>query len=300
MQGSDHEAPIIGDVRTAPHAAPWRRPALLGAAAVGLLVIGVLAWRSRAPTVREPAAPVAAAPAVPAASSPAAPLAAASEPVYPVAPPASAAPLPALDESDIEIARLLEPLVGREGLAQLRTAGFIRHLVATVDNLGRSHAAAHAWPVNTTPGRFTADSSSGTAVISPDNDLRYASLVLLAESVDMAAVGALYRRTYPLMQQAYEELGFPGRHFNDRLVAVIDSLLAAPEPQGPVAVEPVVVEGGTPLARPWQHHVFADPALEALPSGQKIMVRVGLVNERRLKERLRLLRAELTRDAAAR
>jgi hypothetical protein len=109
----------------------------------------------------------------------------------------------------------------------------------------------------------------------------------------------LYRRIYPLVQQAYEEMGFPGRHFNDRLVAVIDLLLAAPEPAGPVAVEPVVVEGGLTLARPWQHFVFADPELEALPAGQKIMVRVGLVNERRLKERLRALRGALTNRAAA-
>ena len=65
-------------------------------------------------------------------------------------------------------------------------------------------------------------------VINPDNSQRYVALVLLAESVDAAAVAAAYRRMYPLFQQAYEELGYPGRYFNDRLVEVIDHLLATP------------------------------------------------------------------------
>jgi hypothetical protein len=38
---------------------------------------------------------------------------------------------------------------------------------------------------------------------------------------------------------------------------------------------------------------FADPALESLSSGQKIMLRVGPVNERRLKEKLAEIRGEL-------
>ena len=48
---------------------------------------------------------------------------------------------------------------------------------------------------------------------------------------------ALYRRLYPLFQQAYAELGYPTGHFNDRLVEVVDHLLAAPEPTQPPAVQ---------------------------------------------------------------
>ena len=39
---------------------------------------------------------------------------------------------------------------------------------------------------------------------------------------------------------------------------------------------------------------FADPELEALSAGQKILVRVGIDNERRLKAKLREIRAALT------
>jgi hypothetical protein len=68
-------------------------------------------------------------------------------------------------------------------------------------------------------------------------------------------------------------------------------LLAAPEPAAPVRVQLTEVKGEWSSARPWVRYEFADPQLQALSSGQKIMVRVGLVNERRLKARLKALRA---------
>ena len=296
MQGPDHEAPIVADARHPP--APKRRRgrlldvalgavALLGVVAIGLFAWRGALWRDPAPAAEPPPpqahvqAPV---PAPPARSS---------EPAYPVPAPAASQPLPRLDDSDIEIARLLESTLGREGQALLRTTGFARNLAATVDNLARTSASPLRWPVHPSPGRFTVQEAGGATSIAPDNDVRYAALVALAESVDIDAAVALYVHLYPLVQQAYEELGYPGRHFNDRLVEVIDHLLAAPEPAGPVLVEALVVRGETPLARPWQHYRFADPALESLSAGQKIMVRVGLVNERRLKDRLRALRAAL-------
>ena len=116
----------------------------------------------------------------------------------------------------------------------------------------------------------------------------------------MDAAARLYGRLYPLFQQSYEELGYPGRYFNDRLVGVIDHLLAAPEPGGAIAVRLVDVQGPEKLTRPWLHYEFADPALEGLSAGQKLLVRVGPVNERRLKARLAALRKALTGEAPAR
>ena len=42
---------------------------------------------------------------------------------------------------------------------------------------------------------------------------------------------------------------------------------------------------------------FTDPSLDALSAGQKLMVRMGVANERRLKARLRELRALLVEPA---
>ena len=118
----------------------------------------------------------------------------------------------------------------------------------------------------------------------------------IAWTMDITEV-RLYARLYPLFQAEYVELGYPDGYFNDRLVQVLDHLLATPEPAGPLAVQLTPVEGEVPSLQPWVRYEFADPALEAASAGQKIMLRVGAVNERRLKAQLRALRAELVRQA---
>src|SRR5690606_24328802 len=100
---------------------------------------------------------------------------------------------------------------------------------------------------------------------------------------DPATVGRLYVRFYPLLQYEYQQLGFPDGHFNDRVVAAIDDMLAAPTPRQPVR-----------LVQPKVLYRFADPALESLSAGQKIMIRIGPDNARRLRAALLRLRDELT------
>jgi hypothetical protein len=53
-----------------------------------------------------------------------------------------------------------------------------------------------------------------------------------------------------------------------------------------------------PSLRPWVRYEYADPQLQALSAGQKIMVRTGLQNERRLKAVLAKVRASVARVPA--
>ena len=242
-------------------------------------------------------APVAAAPN----DAPATPAPAASGPQNPVdalAPPDAA--LPALADSDARVMKALAELLGGQSVsAFLRPDGIARRFVATVDNLAREQAPASAWPVQPTPQRFTAEGQGQAQTIAAGNAARYNGVVRFAESVDPAKAAAVYARLYPLFQQAYEELGYPGRYFNDRLVAVIDHLLQAPEPRGPVQVRLVEVKGEVPSQRPWVRYEYADPKLEALSSGQKILVRMGPENERRMKASLRGLRQQIATGEVA-
>jgi hypothetical protein len=260
-------------------------------------------WQQAQAPVTPPAPPPAVASTSPVEAAPPAlpasePASGPQNPVEALAPPDAA--LPALVGSDDHVARALGELLGARDIATfLQMDGLVRRVVATVDNLGREHAPARLWPVNPTPERFAVAGSGPVQTIDLDNAARYGALVRWIESVDMERAVALYARLYPLFQQAYEELGYPGRYFNDRLVAVIDHLLQAPEPASPVAVKLTEVKGDVPSTRPWVRYEFADPQLQSLSSGQKIMVRVGLENERRLKTRLKALRALVATGAVA-
>ncbi|MDO4723568.1 MAG: DUF3014 domain-containing protein [Comamonadaceae bacterium] len=210
------------------------------------------------------------------------------------------AALPELDASDAAMAGVLAALAGPQPVqALVRSDRFVRRFVATVDNLSRPRASAMLWPLHPTGERFTVQelAAEGGTAIAQANSARYAAAVALLHRLDAAELARSYRQHYPLFQQAYEELGYPQGYFNDRLVAVIDHLLQAPESQAP-RVRLMPVRGQVPSLQPWVRYEFEDPQLEALSAGQKILVRIGPEHARLVKAKLRALRAEIAAPAA--
>jgi hypothetical protein len=271
-----------------------RTQAVAAAIVVAVIAAALAVWFNRqqpAPPQQAPVATAAPPASVARAHAPAEP---AIE--HPIEAPTAQPPL-----ADTELAAALADLIGRKAvLSFLQTDEFPRRFVATVDNLGRSHAPAALWPVTPTAGRCTVDDSADGPVIGADNSARYTPFVLLAETVDIGRAVDLYVRMYPLLQKAYEQLGFPRRHFNDRLFEVIDQLLATPEAAYPMQLKLLEVKGSVPSLRPWVRYQYADRSLESLSAGQKILLRVGPVNQRRLKAKLAEIRQELVARAPKR
>ncbi len=208
---------------------------------------------------------------------------------YAVATPASAESLPPLAGSDPTVLDALKKIFGPDAAAKLLVPeSIVRNLVATIDNLPRDHLSARVSPVHPPQGVFKATGRDDSLTVAADNGARYAPYVSAFEATDPSTVIAVYLRLYPLFQQAYIDLGFPNGYFNDRLVEVIDHLLAAPEPKAPVK-----------LTVPHVLYEFADPDLEARSSGQKLMMRLGPDNEARVKAKLRAYRKELVSQTPA-
>ncbi len=131
--------------------------------------------------------------------------------------------------------------------------------------------------------------------VDPDNARRYEPLVQLVESVEPTRAAATYRQLYPLFQQAWQELGYPKGYFNDRLVDVIDHLLTTPQVEGPIEMTLTEIKGPYPSTTPWLRYEFVDPTLRGLSAGQKMLLRTGVVNERRMMDWLRRFRAQIAR-----
>lgn len=190
--------------------------------------------------------------------------------------------------------------LGRESsLRFVATDGLAHRIVATIDNLPRSHAASRLWPLFPAGGRMQVEETGSGLQLSSGNAARYSAVVDFVGSIDPAQAAALYRRIYPVLQRSYEELGYPGRQFNDRLVAVIDHLLQTPEPDRPPALRLVQVQGQVPSQQPWLRYEFADPELQSLSAGQKILLRMGPENMHLIKSVLRAARAQIAAPGAA-
>jgi hypothetical protein len=191
-------------------------------------------------------------------------------------------PLPALDDSDGYFLLALVDIFGPDIRQVMVSEALIDKFVTTVDNLPRSHVAEKIRPVGRLPDRFLVDAvdDDGDFLLSTENFDRYDSLIYLLQSADLELIVATYRRFYPLLQESYRRLGYPKAYFNDRVVEVIDHLLTTPEPNEPIR-----------LVRPHVLYKFADTELEALSSGQKLMLRMGSDHTATVKQVLTQLRA---------
>jgi hypothetical protein len=195
-------------------------------------------------------------------------------------------PLPERRESDERIEDTLSRLfAGRQFDKFFVLDNFIQRFVVMVDNLPRRNLPATHLPIKPVPGIFRVAGKDQNLEIDPTNYRRYAPYIQLAEAVEPARLVAVYVRFYPLFQEAYRELGYPSGYFNDRLVEVIDHLLAAPEVSHPIR-----------LAQPKIAYQYADPELESLSAGRKILIRMGPENAARVKSILRRYRQELTQN----
>ena len=236
-------------------------------AAVAIAVGGYFFLRKEAPP-QEPVAPE---------STVAAP-----EPEHhPVPEPEPKPALPELADSDNALIDALGKIFSAQTIEQyLVPKDIVRHIVVTVDNLPRKKAAERLKPIKPIAGQFLVQGPEEDRVLSESNYARYQPFVQAVNATDTQQLVDLYVHFYPLFQQAYVDLGYPSGYFNDRLVEVIDHLLATPDVAGPIK-----------LTQPGVLYEFADAKLENLSAGQKALIRVGKTNAAALKTKLREIRA---------
>jgi len=251
---------------------------LVGVVILTPAVIGLVAYR----LLQRPSKPAASAPAV------------VNEPTAaPVPRPISLEPtvapradLPKLDASDAWIRKLAAALSANPEWAKwLLNAGLVRRVVAATDNVaeGRSPNPHLGFLAPKEP--FRADQRRELATIDPASYRRYDAAAGVIASLDAKGCARLFAETRPLFQDAYKELGYPDRKFEDTLAKAIRQLLATPDSTGAIALEPSV--------KSWK---LADARLERLSPAQKELLRMGPDNVKRIKQKLRELAEAMSLD----
>lgn len=257
----------------------WKRTVVYSAIAVAVVAAAGAFYYFKV-MKREPAP----APPPPVAQTAETPPPAAETQHHPIPVAAPDKPLPKLGESDPDMKEALAGVFGSRPIQEMLVPDMVvRKIVVTVDNLPRNKVAEQMRPVKPLGGLTATNTSGDVITLSEENAARYAPFIQLVQSTDMKQLGALYIRYYPLFQEAYEDLGYPGQYFNDRLVQVIDHLLQTPDVRGPIQLKQGRV-----------FYEFADPALEARSAGQKLLLRMGAGNQSILKQKLRDLRVVVT------
>ncbi|MEA3545126.1 MAG: DUF3014 domain-containing protein [Thermodesulfobacteriota bacterium] len=173
--------------------------------------------------------------------------------------------LPTVQESDQSIQKALKNLFSEKAAYKLLyIENFIQKVVATIDNLPEKQLPRAHLPIKAPGGKFLVAGTPEAPQTSSRNNKRYGIYLTLLESINQELSIKIYTHFYPLFQTAYEQLGYKNAYFNDRLVYVVDHLLETPNPHDPIQ-----------LAQPAVFFTYADPNLENLSSGQKILLRIG-------------------------
>ena len=181
----------------------------------------------------------------------------------------------------------------RPALAELSPSGLllewlideelIRKLVVTIDNMAEGRIPRKHSLLLPMIDKFRPSQQGDQVWLDGYNFSRYNAYIEAFESIASDDWVQLYRQYYPLMQQAYAELGYPRRQFHARVLQALDHLLQSP-----------VIPRALALEQPSVMYTYADPKLEQLSGVHKQMLRIGPVNSTRLLDRLRVLRAALS------
>ena len=194
-----------------------------------------------------------------------------------------ASDLAELDESDA----LVRALIGRASpgleLARwLASPNLIRRFTVSVDNIAEGKSPRRHLSELAPMAPFRAIGKRDAFYVDPRSYERYDLMARVFSLLSAPACARVYRSIRPLIDEAYRDLGYPGRDFDDTLGRAISELLETP-----------VVEGSPELTQGLISYRYRDPALETLSAVQKQLLRMGPRNARKVQDKLREIGAAL-------
>ena len=193
----------------------------------------------------------------------------------PLAQNAPAVALPPLDQLDAYLRDTLSGLTKAPmALAWLSTNHLAEQFVAIVQGASEGQISNHLLPLRR--GAFRVSQNGGRTVIDPASYARYDGIADAVQSLDPAASARMYGTLKPRLEEAYASLGLPESSIDIAVEGAIVRLLSTPVPDDPIEVR---ASGGV--------YQFASPALEQLSPAQKLLIRTGPANARRIQARLR-------------
>jgi hypothetical protein len=194
----------------------------------------------------------------------------------------AAPPLPALAQSDVEVRTTLAEIIPAPAHASLAPDNLLARAAALADGFARGRLVRDKLPLPAVPGKLIVVERGERIFLDTANHARYDAVVAAFAELDTAALARWYQRYEPLLQQAYEELGDGEASVREAILGGIELMLAAPVPAGELE-----------LKQPAVFYKYADPALEALPESQKLLIRMGPRNRAIIVGKLGQLRQAL-------
>ncbi|TRX57240.1 DUF3014 domain-containing protein [Thalassomonas sp. M1454] len=184
--------------------------------------------------------------------------------------------LPDLDQSDEYMSAGIALMSWRkELLTLLVTDDLVRRLVVFTDNFAQGEIAYSHLPLQPLPEQFATNKQSlteDTYVIAGENELRYKQYIELLHSFEPKQLANYFNENKPLFAQAYAELGYGDKTFDQVLQQALNRIL-----------DLQINNTDELLVRPSVVYQYQQQELEQLPAADKFLLRLGKENLLQLK-----------------
>lgn len=186
-------------------------------------------------------------------------------------------PLPSLEQSDHFVVDQAKAAFKRISINNiLNKDNVARQFVVFVDHIAHGDVARKASPLTAPEQQFDVLEVSDKTYLNPDSYHRYDIYAGLLEQMSPTAIVDTYVKLMPLLDDAFAELGYEDVSFNQRVRKAIKEIMKAPVIDQPIELTSVSV-----------NYKFKDADLESLPNAQKLMIRMGPDNTRKVKMALK-------------
>lgn len=194
-----------------------------------------------------------------------------TEPAAPPPPEPNETPLPplTLDDSDLVVRASLEPEFDNTPLLPaLQQSNLIERTAALVNLTRQGRVEPKLFPLPRPEGKFAVTAKGETLYMDPAGHARYDSYAQAISALDPQLLAAAFHQFRPLLEQAWQALGYKQESFDNNLIRALDQISQAPVLQHP----PVLVKD---IAT----YNFADESLEELSPLAKQLIRMGPENQ---------------------
>jgi len=189
--------------------------------------------------------------------------------------------LPSLHESD--------PFVLQKIAVSTEPALFVRedvinNMVVFIDNFSRGELVSNFSPLIKPIETFTVSKQGELLTIDDESYQRYDAYAQAVSKIDVQTFIDFYTQLMPLIDEAYQGIGYPENTFNQTFEKAIDHLLQAP-----------IIRYKLQVEAPSAVYKYHDKNLESLPDTQKLLLRMGPDNLQIVQEKLLEIKNELPR-----
>jgi len=192
--------------------------------------------------------------------------------------------LPQLNDSDLSVKTQLSQYFAKQTLKLVVQDDMIRRFVVYVDNIGKGKIAKKHSPIIEPQSSFSVVDGD-ILTTSPESYERYTPFVELFTSMTPQQAVNFYKEYKPLFEEAYQEIGYQERDFDEAVFDAIDMILTTP-----------IVTGNVPLLSESVVYKYAYSEWEQLPEAQKQLLRMGAKNVKKVKSAVKGIKTFLERS----